>query len=146
MPPEYDPSTLARPAHLLCFIDCWAAEGVGGRNRREIGFGVDWHRSRLLALRGAAVGGIGILLPNPSNHFQLSWTEKCTQERVRRKMVGRVGQGGQRTRCHSTPPHPTDKSHASERRRGVGLASDGKSTQWTIVRAPGECGGTIGTQ
>ena len=118
-------------------IDCWAAEGVGGWNRREIGFGVDWHRSPLLALRGAAVGGIRILLPNPSNHFQLSWTEKCTQERDRRKMVGRVGQVGHDSVSLDTPTPHRHISHDRVRRRGVGSRATGnrRSGRFYALRA-----------
>ena len=119
------------------WMSCWAAEGVGGWNRREIGFGVDWHRSPLLALRGAAVGGIRILLPNPSNHFQLSWTEKCTQERDRRKMVGRVGQVGHDSVSLDTPTPHRHISHDRVRRRGVGSRATGnrRSGRFYALRA-----------
>ena len=65
-------------------------------------------------LRGGAVGVIENLLPTLSNHFQLCWTEKCTQYRHRRKMVGQVGQGGQDSVSLDTHT-PTDTSHAIER-------------------------------
>ena len=119
-------------------IDCWAAEGVGGWNRREIGFGVDWHRSPLLALRGGAVGGIRILLPNPSNHFQLM--DRKVYSRKRSAQNGWTGWAGRArlgvTRHPHTPPTHLTRSSAQARCR---LASDGKSTQRAILRAPGEC-------
>ena len=127
-------------------MGCSAAEGADGWNRREIGFGVDWYRSPLLALRGAAVGGDRILLPNPSNHFQLSWTEKCTQERDRRKMVGQVGQVGHDSVSLDTPTPHRHISHDRARRRGVGARERRQSTQQAILRTLGERRGTSGAK
>ena len=90
-----------------------------------------------LALRGAAVGGIRILLPNPSNHFQLSWTEKCTRERDRRKMVGQVGQVGHDSVSLDTPTPHRHISHDRVRRRGVGSRATGnrRSGRFYALRA-----------